>query len=58
MTSGIRLTKRAALARLDALREVVEGEELSKIHALAALQTLVEYIHDKDIADAIDAIPM
>jgi hypothetical protein len=52
------LTKRAALARLEALREVVEDEELAKIHALAIIDTLVEYIHDSDIKDAVEAVPI
>lgn len=50
--------KRAALARLEALREVVEGEELCKIHALAVIDTLLDYIHDKDFRDAVEEIPL
>jgi hypothetical protein len=52
------LTKRAALARLEALKEVVEGEEIQKIHALAIIDTLVDYIHDQDFRNIVDEIPL
>lgn len=52
------LKKGAALARLEALREVVEGEELAKIHTLAVIDTLVDYINDEDIKNAVEAVPM
>jgi hypothetical protein len=52
------LKKSAALARLGALREVVEDEELQKIHALAVIDTLVDYIHDQDFREAVEAIPL
>jgi hypothetical protein len=50
--------KRAALARLEALRGVVEDEELCKIHALCVIDTLLDYVCDQDIKDAVEAIPM
>lgn len=59
MSANIRpLKKAAALARLHALRGVVEDEELARIHALAVIDTLLEYIHDQDMRDAVEEIPL
>lgn len=59
MSAHIRpLKKAAALARLHALREVVEDEQLAQIHALAVIDTLLEYIHDPDFREAVEAVPM
>jgi hypothetical protein len=52
------LKKATALARLRELKNVAEGEELAKIHALAVIDTLLEYIHDPDFRDAVDEIPL
>ena len=56
--SDHRIKKHEALARLRELKAVVEDEEIAKIHALAIIYTLVEYIHDGDIEAAVESIPL
>lgn len=52
------LGKRATLARLDALREVVEGEAIQNVHALAVIDTLLDYLNDTDIRQAVEEIAL
>lgn len=59
MNEQIRPLKKArVLARLEALRGVVEDEELQKIHALTTIDILLDYLHDVQIREAVDSIPM
>ena len=59
MSGQIRPLKKAqVLARLEALRGVVEDEELQKIHVLTVIDILLDYIHDQQIKEAVETIPM
>ena len=57
--SAIRPLKKAqVLARLEALRGVVEDEELQKIHALTVIDILLDYVHDQDVKSAVEVIAL
>ena len=59
MSGAIRPLKKAqVLARLEALRGVVEDEELQKIHALTVIDILLDYVHDQDVKSAVEVIAL
>lgn len=52
------MKKSTLLNRLEQIRLQAEDEEIKAMRPLEILDLVLEYVNDKDIRDAIEAVPM
>lgn len=53
-----RLKKATVLARLELLRETADEDTIQPVYLLAVVDTLLDYIYDKDISEKVESIAL